>query len=564
MSVQSTSNDILGEFLGNESFPVKWQSEQDKKEFWWFDDLHVPRPVSPLYFDIGGWWGEACKYMYRRFGVPFGKDWQARNINGYVYTAVMRREPEEAAKLAPYFAMMLPVYATRFLKWWDDRYLPEIKKNLEYLDTFAYEEASLPEMMVLLEDALDIQERHLRIHWILNLAQFAAFQQFGQVAGEVAGPEAAAQYSGKVLVSVQDKNWESSRDLWRIKEEIKSDPSLKSIFTEQDSMDNIIASLKSSPRGQEILKAIDAYKEEYGYKAVYTHEYTYQLWKENPAPIYEMLRNYLDSDYDYHKDITKVAEEQKAAIEGLRALIQNDEDSQKFENALELALAMAPLTPDHHFYIDQGTYARMRISIKELGKKFAARGDINKSEDIFYLLYDEIRELSATPDAFDARARVAERRIEQEKAREVTPRDWVGTADHWSLYEQAYVGVWGYPERFELGKTKDLETTEIQGLAASAGVVEGIARLVNDPAEFDQLQQGEILVCRMTNPAWTLLFSKISGLVTDAGGALSHPAVIAREYGIPAVTSTLDATSKIKSGQLIRVDGAKGIVSIIE
>ncbi|PLR82997.1 PEP-utilizing protein mobile subunit [Bacillus canaveralius] len=564
MTVKSTSNDVLGEFFGSPSFQVNWQSEADKKEFWWFDDLHVPRPVSPLYFDIGGWWGDACKYMYRRFGVPFGKDWQARNINGYVYTAVMRREAEEAEKLAPYFGMMLPIYATRFLKWWDDRYLPEIKRNLEYLDKFPYDEASLPEMMVLLEDALDIQERHLRIHWILNLAQFAAFQQFGQVASEVAGEEAASKFSGKILVSVQDKNWDSSRDLWSIKEEIKVDSALQAVFSDHDNFQDIITSLDSSPRGKEILQKINDYKEEYGYKAVYTHEYTYELWKENPAPIYEMLRNYLDSDYDFHKDITRVAEEQKNAVEGLRSLIQSEDDSKKFESALELALAMAPLTPDHHFYIDQGTYARMRISIKELGKKFAARDGINQPEDIFYLLYDEIRQLAATPDAFDARALVAERKAEQDRANDITPRDWVGTADYWSLYEQAYVGVWGYPERFELSKTKDQETTEIQGLAASPGVVEGIARFVNNPEDFDKIKQGEILVCRMTNPAWTLLFSKISGLVTDSGGALSHPAVIAREYGIPAVTSTLDATSKIRTGQRIRVDGSTGIVSIIE
>ncbi len=563
MAVRVNSREILGQFLGNENFPIKWKNESDKDEFWWFDDLHVPRPVSPLYFDIGGWWGETCEYMFRRFGVPFGKEWNASNVNGYLYTSVKRRDPEEEERLGPYFGMMLPIYATRFIGWWEDRYLPEIKKNLEYLDHFPYENSSIPEMMVLFEDAIDIQERHFRIHWILNLAQFAAHQQFSDIAVEVAG-EDAGQFVGKVLVSIKDKNWESSKELYDIKEKVKADSELKAIFSEQDTIENIQAELVKSDKGQAILDEINRYKDEYGYKAIFTHEYIYELWKENPAPIYETLRNYIDSDYDYYQDNKKVAVEQELAINELRTRIQNEDDLKKFNDALELALAMNPLTPDHHFYIDQGTYARMRIAIKEIGKKFVNRGDLDDSEDIFYLVYDEIRHLAAVPDAFDAKALVAQRRQEQDEAQAVSPRDWVGTADHWSLNEQVYAGVWGYPERFELSKTKDQETDEVKGLAASSGVVEGVARYISSPDDFEKLQQGEILVCRMTNPAWTLLFSKISGLVTDSGGILSHPAVIAREYGVPAVTSTLDGTTKIKSGQRIRVDGSSGVVTILE
>lgn len=554
---------ILAEFFGDASFPIRWQNDTDKKEFWWYDDLHIPRPVSPLFFDIGGWWGDTCKYMYRRFGVPFGQDWQARNINGYVYTAVMRREPEAAAKLAPYFNLMLPVYANNFLKWWDDRYLPEIKANLAYLDGYPYAGASLPEMLVLLEEALDIQERHFRIHWILNLAQFAAFVQFNQVAAEVAG-DGAAELAGKVLVSVQDRNWDSTRDLWRLKQTVKADPELKAVFETNETLEQIIAALGKLPAGRELLKGIDAYKEEYGYKAVYSHEYIYPLWKENPAPIFEMLRGYLATDYDFERDIRRVADEREGAIRELRGRIKSDTDRKRFEDALGLALNMATLTPDHHFYIDQGTYARMRIALKELGNKFVQRGDFAGAEDIFYLVYDEVRELSATPGAFDARARIAERKAEREKAFSVAPRDWVGTADHWSLHDQAYVSLWGYPERFELSQGKAKEPKgEVRGLPASAGVVEGVARYVDSPEEFDAVKKGDILVCRMTNPAWTLVFTKISGLVTDSGGILSHPAVVAREFGIPAVTSTLDATTKIKSGQRIRVDGSAGLVTIL-
>jgi phosphoenolpyruvate synthase/pyruvate phosphate dikinase len=94
-------------------------------------------------------------------------------------------------------------------------------------------------------------------------------------------------------------------------------------------------------------------------------------------------------------------------------------------------------------------------------------------------------------------------------------------------------------------------------------VIEGIARNVSSLAEFDQVKEGEILVCRMTNPAWVVLFTKIAGLVTDAGGTVSHPAVVSREFGIPAVVGTSNATERIKTGDRIRVNGTTGIVEIL-
>ena len=554
---------VYEKFFGDSSFPVSWSGEAEKGEFWWYDDLHCPKPISPMYFDVGGWWGDTCTYMFRRFGVPFGKEWPAKKINGYVYSAVLRRDDADAARQAPYFNMVLPVYANRFLDWWEKRYLPEIQANLEYIDTFPYTETSLPEMMIVLEDALDMQERHFRIHWILNLAQFAAFTQFSQVAAKVAG-EGAAELAGKVLVSVQDRNWDSTYDLWKIKEKVKAQPMLVKVFRDADSTEAIRVALEVTPVGRELLTDIARYTEEYGYKAVYSHEYIYPLWKEDPTPIYEMLRGYLATDYDVRADQERVKREQENAIVELRGRIPSDAKRAEFEEALKLALAMAPLTPDHHFYIDQGTYARMRVVFLEIGKKLVARGDFDRPDDIFYLVYDEVRHLAADPSAFEARPIIAERRAELQSALSIAPRDWVGTADHWSLHEQGYIGLWGYPERFELSQKKSKEPVgEVHGLPASAGVVEGTARFVDDPEDFDKVRKGDILVCRMTNPAWTLVFTKISGLVTDSGGVLSHPAVVSREFGIPAVTSTLDGTSKIKSGQRVRVDGTHGVVYIL-
>jgi pyruvate,water dikinase len=94
-------------------------------------------------------------------------------------------------------------------------------------------------------------------------------------------------------------------------------------------------------------------------------------------------------------------------------------------------------------------------------------------------------------------------------------------------------------------------------------VVEGIARIVKSVEEISRVQQGDILVCRITNPTWTPIFQKIRGTVSDIGGSMSHAAIVAREYGLPAVVGTGNATSKIKDGQRIRVDGGRGIVTLL-
>ena len=120
---------------------------------------------------------------------------------------------------------------------------------------------------------------------------------------------------------------------------------------------------------------------------------------------------------------------------------------------------------------------------------------------------------------------------------------------------------WGYPERFHRAKAED--ELVITGIAGSPGVIEGIARVVRTVDEFDEVREGDILVCQMTNPAWVVLFTKIAGLVTDTGGTTSHPAVLSREFGIPAVVGTSDATRRIATGDRIRVDGTAGRVEIL-
>jgi len=557
---------VLDQFFGDASTPIEWASEDEKKLHFWLDDLHCPQPISPMWFDIGGWW-LTCGYMYRRFGVPFGKDWVAKTVNGYLMSAVVPRPADEEAGLWAYYNMVMPVYADKFLDWWKRRYLPEILRNFEYLDAFPMDTASLPELMILLEEAIDIQERHWRLHWMLNLAQFQASITFESILIPLIG-DVHKPLVGRILISDEDRNWDSVRELWTLKETVKKSPALRRAFDENETADGVLHALGASEEGRSLLKDVDNYKNEYGNKSMYAHEYIYTTWRENPTPIVEALRGYLLSDYDCEKDVRQLRENRAAAIREMWSLVPpatSQEDKDKLKTALDLALKMTPLTPDHHFYMDQGTYARMRLVLMSVGRKIVELGGLDQAGDIMFLKYDELRQLSANLTTFDARSIVNERRRAREAAFAVRPRLWAGTITDWSMYGEPYKQVlWDWPGIYERSKSSAaLPSGTVKGLGASAGVYEGPARIVESAEQFDQVKKGDVLVCKMTSPSWVVLFTKIGGLVTDSGGALSHPAVVSREFGIPAVVGTRTGTQAIKTGQRVRLNGASGLVEIL-
>jgi pyruvate,water dikinase len=207
----------------------------------------------------------------------------------------------------------------------------------------------------------------------------------------------------------------------------------------------------------------------------------------------------------------------------------------------------------------------MRLVLIGVGKKIVELGGLDRPDDIMFLKYDELRTLSANLSTFDAKTLVKERRAAREKAFAVRPRLWAGTITDWSMYGEPYKQVlWDWPGIYERSKNAAAQPAgSVKGLGASSGVYEGTARVVESAEQFDQVKKGEVLVCKMTSPAWVVLFTKIGGLVTDSGGALSHPAVVSREFGIPAVVGTRTATQAIKTGQRVRLNGASGLVEIL-
>lgn len=562
-----SENKVLATYFGeNDDIKPEWKDEDEKQLFWFYDDLHCPNPMSPLYYDLNGWWGPTCEYMYRRFGAPIGSEWIAKKIGSYLYTAVVppKTKPEQVGGLFAYYTTLMPVYAEKFYDIWRDEYIPEILSYWKKMEDFNYEEASIPGLLIFWEDCIDMQERAFKIHWIINLAQFQASSDFANYYAELFG--GVDDEVGKINVSTDDRNWDSLRELWKMKEFVKADPELKDLFENNDK-ETVLAKCEETEVGREFLEMLDAYRKEYGYHALYTHEYIYETVYENPVPVIDTIKDYLKSDYNFTDHFDTCKREQDEAIARMYAKIDDPKTLEKMRHYLHLCVQMAPITPDHHFYLDQGMFSHMRLVCLELGKKYVEAGIIDDPEDIFMLGYDDVRCAGVDPD-YPAKEIVAANKAEIEEAKKRAPREWYGTADHWQIYEEPYKTLWGYPQKFEAemaeaeGK-EEISKTVLKGIPGYPGIYEGTARFITEPKDLDEVKKGEVLVCKMTNPAWVVCFSQIGALVTDTGGALSHPAVVSREFGIPCVVGTRRATQLIKTGDKVRIDGTTGTVEII-
>jgi phosphohistidine swiveling domain-containing protein len=572
--------EVLAQFLGDETFPVEWASETEKLLFWVYDDLHNPKPLSPMFEDIGGWW-LSCDHMFRRFGTPFATDWIYKNINGYCYTTaipaeaglvvdtqeynyrtnpIVPEDPEYEKRIGAYLGAVLPVYGNNFTYWWRTRFVPEMDKNFAYIEGMLDKRAelSLADCAVLLEDAIDMHDRHWKIHWMLNFAQLSATLNLRAVMEKTHG-KVDEVLLGRLQSSYDDRNWDKIRALWEMKEEVKGDAELRQAFSHETAAE-IIPALESTERGQRfIAERVKAYQREFGWHAVWSHEFIFPNFLEDMNPVVQLVRDQYASDYDYPSKVAALKADVEAAsreiLEGLEGAALEE-----MRAANEINLKMAPLTPDHHFYIDQGANAHVRQVLLAIGEKLVEMGVLDAKDDVILFRYNQLREFIGDPSSMDGRAIVAAAKAKRAAAEKYQPKDWVGTATATQL-AFPYLHLWGFPDKFY----RSIENVpgQIRGIAGSPGVVEGVARVVGSEAEFDSLQTGEILVCQMTNPAWQVLYGKIIAVVTDAGGTVSHPAVLAREYGIPAVVGTSVATYQIKTGDHVRVDGSAGLVEIL-
>jgi phosphohistidine swiveling domain-containing protein len=239
---------------------------------------------------------------------------------------------------------------------------------------------------------------------------------------------------------------------------------------------------------------------------------------------------------------------------------------------LGLCRLVFPFVEDHKFYCEHWFTTRFFQKVRAFGALLARFGVIAEADDVFHLHHTEIDQALAdlslawsagSPPLGGAHFPpiIAERKRMLKVLRDWSPPPALGPVPE-GLNDPAVRMLWGVTaDRINSWLHPDAE--EMHGVAASAGVVEGVARVLQDVNEIGSLREGEILVCPVTAPSWAPVFGKIKAAVSDIGGAMSHAAIVAREYGMPAVVGTGDATKRIRTGDRIRVDGDRGTVRVL-
>jgi rifampicin phosphotransferase len=527
-------------------FPVEWPSPEQAMQLWTWDQMHMPYPFSPLGSDLVKYAEPGFTAGFRASGVPI-KHFMMRRFNTFIYQSMV-----------PDFEL-IPVAEQRtraavqergmtMYQRWATEYLPEVEAGNHRLEHFDYANASDAELKAHIDWALENFARMWEIHFLL-LPGFMVGQVWKDACARLLGLDPLDAY--EMMQGGHNLSVESGSKLWQLAHGAPA--AVKDIINTLSSAE-ALTKLHESDAGRAFLADLDGYLKVYGWRKG-NFDVIGPSWVEEPSLAIDQVRLMLRVQIDPAEEQRRGAERAEARANECRAKLADDPAKLgEFSALLAAARNYPPLQENHNFYIDQKAVALARLPFLEIGRRMAAQGLLDAPEDFAYLQLDELFAFLAGDRigrSLIARARKDEMAYWQTKV----PPPAIGAQPP---------GEGGNPLGDFEGAPVERSTDPkvVNGLAASRGVVTGTARVLRSLADSARIQEGDILVCDMTTPAWTPLFASLGAIVADSGGPLSHCAVVAREYGVPCVTGTRIGTRVIPDGARITVDGSKGIVRI--
>jgi pyruvate,water dikinase len=527
--------------------------------FWAFDKMHAPRPITPLASDlIVMTLATGFTNAQAEFDSPLGMS--SKMVNYYYYAAFhpIADEAEREDRLVRYRETLdarVPGVGERWVNEWAPA-LERAAKAEREADYRALSDAELLAKLEALEQSMvDQWTIHGRINFVLISS--SKYCDFYDEVMQPSDPTEAYQ----TLQGHETQSMKASRGLWRLSRLARANPKLVELF-ETVAPADMPAALSASEDGRGFLAELTAYLDDYGWRSDAVYDIADVTWREDPAIPLGALASYVGLGDDADPDILfrKAVETREALLARARArLADKPEQLARFDELYEAARHSNPLTEDHAFWIDQMGIAIIRRFVLEVGRRLAERGQLSAPDDVFFLYKDEL--VAAFGDGSDQRQLTAQRRAEVSAWATITPPPALGTPpppDDDPFMDALTVRLLGITPPDGTAP----EPGVLKGVAGSPGVVTGTAKVVRSLAEASVLDDGDIMVCEMTLPPWVPLFSIVGGVVTDTGGVLSHCAIVAREYGLPAVVGTQVGTTTIQSGQTITVDGNAGVVRI--
>jgi pyruvate,water dikinase len=319
-----------------------------------------------------------------------------------------------------------------------------------------------------------------------------------------------------------------------------------------------MARLRGSAAAREFVSDLNAYLEEFGWRTDSIYELAKPAWREDPRIPLGTIKGYLNMGDEASPDIiyNQAVQRREHLLANARRKIAGDPATlRRFNEMYDAASSCMPIIEDHNHWIDQMGDIVMRYPSLDLGRRLVAKSSIGAVDDVFMLRVDEIK--AGMQTGKNLRATVAERRRDMERFATATPPPVIGEP---VFYGDPIEDVLG---RFFGAPVKASEDASVvNGVGASPGIARGPAKIVRTLEEASKLRKGDVMVCEMTLPPWTPLFSTVSAVVADTGGILCHCAIVARECQLPCVVGTMVGTTVLKDGQIVTVDGTHGFVRI--
>ena len=567
--------------------------DEDEQRFWFWNSMHFPVPMPAFdlvcsdvpYMGIATW-------QNRVFAVPPAMGIDYRVVNGYIYISGNPvTDPAKIAERAEFFQKRAGYYFEN----WDELYAKWRKKmetliadvsNLEVPDLPEYE----PEEVVFGTDRntryVEVLEAYGRLHrygelmWqhhseflLLGYGAYATFVDFCK--GVL--PDIPDQHIAQMVAGIDVLLFRPDAELKRLAR-LAVDTGVDSAFVQGRSPEQIDAELAGSDAGKAWLAELERVKDPWFNMATGDGLYHYyRSWLDDPSIPYASLVGYvraLSAGEEVERPTEEIVRERDRLAHEYAALL--DAETRKgFDELLALSRMVFPYVEEHKFLCDYWFLTRWWNKVREFGALLAQHGYLEDTEDVFHLTRYEVA--SALDELVLVWATggtplgprhwppiVARRKEIIERLGDWTPPPAIGAMPE-EMNDPVLNMLWGITtERIRQWARSQDGGAELRGAAASPGVVEGIARVVKTVRELADVRDGEILVCSITSPAWAPIFTKVKAVVTDIGGVMSHAAIVCREYGLPAVVGTGRATSQIRTGQRVSVDGSAGTVTVLE
>ena len=538
-------------------FRFEWDTPEQAARLWTVDLMHWPNGLSPLSatMDMPPFLRGAMKAA-EELRMPF-KSFDGKWIRGYVYNSMEPYSLDPAQMEARFGQMQAKMmeHVPGLLDRWRNDYEPEVRSMNQETLTGDYSELSDSELADLMQMLVEKREREGELHFLAVFPAMGAVMFYEQVYAQLFGEPKGGEHL-QLLQGFPNKSTEANTGLWRLAVQAHRRPQVLDLLRRVPPS-RTHAALEASAEGRAFRGAVDEFLEKYGWRGNEL-DIASPTWKEEPSTVYKLIREYAArDDYNPEDELKSLAAAREARQKLLvERLSGPDSPAGMFQMVLAGAQQYLPIQEDHNFWIDQQGLSVERVPVLAAARRLRAAGRLAAPADVFFLKYDELREALLNGKR-NLPELVTQRRREQAENLKLAPPPALGTPPPPEVQENPMVGkFWG------LQPPESPDPRLINGNAASGGKTTGTARVILSLDHAERLEPGDILVCPSTMPPWTPLFGIASAVVTDHGGVLSHTAIVAREYQIPAVVGTKVGTKLIKDGQRVTVDGDAGTVKL--